>query len=79
MPKPHVVRRALVRRERPRATELLTLLEGQVAELCRDLALAAKRMQQLHEQAGELRTGIREWVARSEAERPGTVSRAGRR
>jgi hypothetical protein len=49
-----------------RPVPLLSAIEGQVAELCRDLAVEAKRMRQLQEQADELRTVIRQWVAQSE-------------
>lgn len=34
-------------------------VEGQIAELCRDLAVQAKQMRQLQEQADELHTMIR--------------------
>jgi hypothetical protein len=44
------------------------LLEGQIAEICRDLAVQAKRMRQLQEQADELRTVIRQWAGSSEAD-----------
>jgi hypothetical protein len=37
-------------------------LEGQIAEICRDLAVQVKRMRQLQEQADELRTAFREWA-----------------
>jgi hypothetical protein len=46
------------------------IVEGRIAEICRDLAMEEKRMRQLQEQADELRTVIREWVAQSEADRP---------
>jgi hypothetical protein len=38
------------------------VIEGQIAELCRDLAVEAKRMRQLQEQADELRRVIRHWA-----------------
>jgi hypothetical protein len=41
-------------------------LEGQIEEICRDLAVQVKRMRQLHEQADELRTVLREWLGRPE-------------
>jgi hypothetical protein len=47
---------------------LPNVVEGQVAEICRDLAVEAKRMRQLQEQADELRTVIRQWASQSEAE-----------
>jgi hypothetical protein len=37
-------------------------VEGQIAEFCRDLAVEAKRMRQLQEQADELRRVIRQWA-----------------
>ena len=49
------------RGRRPRA-ELQNVVEGQIAEICRDLAVEAKRIRQLQEQANELRTVIRHWV-----------------
>ncbi len=64
MPKAEVVGRA-PRRARPPTAELVSTVEGQIAELCRDLAVQAKRMRALHEQADELRTVIREWAAQS--------------
>jgi len=45
---------------------LPSAIEGQIAELCRDLAEQAKRMRQLHEQANELRAVINEWAGNSE-------------
>jgi hypothetical protein len=51
---------------------LRNTVEGLVAEICRDLAVAAKRMQELQEQADQLRAAIREWVDpsdRSDADR----------
>ena len=37
-------------------------LEGQIEEICRDMAVQVKRMRQLHEQADELRTTFRQWA-----------------
>jgi hypothetical protein len=45
-----------------RPSELPNVVEGQIAELCRDLAVEAKRMRQLQDQADELRRVIRQWV-----------------
>ena len=67
MPKSAVVRRASRRHGRPRPAELPSLVEGQIAEICRDLAVEAKRMRQLQEQADELRQVIRQWAGHSEA------------
>ena len=41
------------------------VLEGQIAELCRDIAVEVKRMQRLDIQADELRLAIQEWIGRS--------------
>jgi hypothetical protein len=49
-------------------------VEGQITELCRDLALEAKRMRQLQEQADELRRVIGQWAGDSEAHSDGDVS-----
>ena len=66
--------------ERPRPAELPNLVEGQITEICRDLAVQAKRMRQLQEQADELRTVIRQWAGGFEADSPrGSPSRGGRR
>lgn len=46
---------------RPRTAELPDVVEGQIAELCRDLAIEAKRMRRLQEQAGELQRAIRQF------------------
>jgi hypothetical protein len=58
-----------VRREsrRLRPAELTNSVEGQIAEICRDLAVQAKRMRQLQEQADELRMVIRQWADGSDA------------
>jgi hypothetical protein len=60
---------------------LVNTVEGQIAEICRDLAVQAKQLRQLQEQADELRTVIRQWVGRPvESELvPRTVNRGGRR
>jgi hypothetical protein len=47
---------------------LLNAVEGQIAEICRDLAVEAKRMRQLQEQADELRAVIRQWASQSEVD-----------
>jgi hypothetical protein len=67
MPKSAVVGRASSRQIKPRPAELPNVVEGQITEICRDLAVEAKRMRQLQEQADELREVIREWAGRSEA------------
>lgn len=43
-------------------------VEGQIAELCRDLSVQTKRMRQLQEQADELRMLIRQWAGGAEAD-----------
>jgi hypothetical protein len=65
---------------RVRVPDLPHTVEGQVAEICRDLAVQAKRMRQLQEQADELRGLIRQWANRFDADSPADhPSRAGRR
>jgi hypothetical protein len=66
MPKAEVVDGTPRRRTRRPPAELANAVEGQIAEICRDLAVQAKRMQQLREQADELRRVIRQWAAGSE-------------
>jgi hypothetical protein len=63
MPKSALARRASRSHGRPRPPELPNV-EGQMAELCRDLAVETKRMRQLQEQADELRSVIRQWASR---------------
>ncbi|HTM04560.1 MAG TPA: hypothetical protein VL173_13710 [Vicinamibacterales bacterium] len=63
-----------------RTIELPAAIEGRIAEICRDLAVQAKRLRQLQEQADELRTLLSQWAAGSEPNpEPEPVSRAGRR
>ena len=55
------------RRRKPRQpVELPNAVEGQVAEICRDLAVQVKRMRALQEQADELRVAVRDWASRAE-------------
>jgi len=68
MPKAEVVGSAPPRRARRPPAELPSAVEGQIAEICRDLAVQTKRMRQLHEQADELRRAIHKWAAKSEAD-----------
>ena len=56
------------KRQRPGAAELSSTVEGQIAEICHDLAVQAKRMKQLEQQAHELRTTLRLWVGPSETD-----------
>jgi len=66
--------------ELARPAEWPDVVEGQIAEICRDLAVQAKRMHQLQEQADELRIAIRQWAGGFDADsRRGSPSRAGRR
>ena len=65
MPKSAVVRRASRSHGWPRPAELPNVVEGQIAELCRDLAVEMKRMRQLQEQAEELRRVIHQWTDHS--------------
>ena len=74
MPKSAVVGHASRRHGRSRPAELPDVVEGQIAELCRDLAVEAKRIRQLQEQAGELRRAIREWAGHSGAHSHGDIS-----
>jgi len=72
MPKPEAAGRAQLRRARRRTVDLSNTVEGQMAEICRDLAVQAKRMRQLHEQADELRRVIRQWAGQSGSDLPRT-------
>jgi hypothetical protein len=78
MPKSEILGSAR-RRQGRRPAELPNVVEGQIAEICRDLAVQAKRIRQLQEQADELRTVIRQWVGQSEADSDEPANRAGRR
>jgi hypothetical protein len=62
MPKSAVVSPASRRRGQPQPAELPDVVEGQIAELCRDLAVEAKRIHQLQQQADELQRVIRQWA-----------------
>ena len=62
MPKSAVLHAARERQGRLRRADLPHVIEGHIAELCRDLAVQTKRMRQLQEQADELRTVIRQWA-----------------
>jgi hypothetical protein len=79
MPKSRVVD-GVRRRNGRRPIELQTAIEGRMEEMCRDLAVEAKRIRQLQEQADELRTVIRQWVGQSapDSDRQ-PANRAGRR
>ena len=64
MPKAQVVGAARRTQRRLNAAELSEAVEGQIAEICRDVAVQVKRMRQLQEQANELRVVIRKWASR---------------
>ena len=74
MPKSAGLGAASRRHVRPRSAELPNVIEGQIAELCRDLAVEGKRMRQLQEQADELRMVIRQWAGHSDARSDGDMS-----
>lgn len=63
MPKPEVVGAARRTQRRRRPAELSDAIEGQIAEVCRDMAVQVKRMRRLQEQTDELRAVIRQWVS----------------
>jgi hypothetical protein len=66
MPKSAVSRGARRnRRSAGRATTLPNALEGQIEEICRDMAAQVKRTRQLHDQADELRATFRQWAGPS--------------
>jgi hypothetical protein len=62
MPKSEVVS-AGRRQARRRPAVVPDAVEGQIVEICRDLAVQVKRMRQLQEQADELRVVIGEWAS----------------
>ena len=67
-------RRASSRPGPPRPAELPNVVEGQIKELCRDLAVEAKRIRHLQEQADELRQVIRQWAGYHQAQVDGEIS-----
>jgi hypothetical protein len=62
MSKSGVAGSARRRRTPLRSAEMPNEVQGQIEEMCRDLALEVKRMRQLQDQADELRTVIRQWT-----------------
>jgi hypothetical protein len=62
-----------------RSVDLPSAVEGQIAEICRDLAVQAKRMRQLQEQADELCVVIRQWAGGLPHSPAGSPSRGERR
>ena len=80
MPKSGVLGTSRRRRGRRRPAELPNAVEGQIAEICRDLAVQAKGLGQLQEQAEALRTVIRQWAGQFDADSyHEPVNRGGRR
>ena len=73
MPKSGVVGSARRSHGRRRPAELPNEVQGQIDEMCYELAVQVKRMRQLQDQAHELRTVIRQWAGGSEAQ--GTANR----
>jgi hypothetical protein len=80
MPKSDVVSAARRRPVPYKPAVLPDSVEGQIVELCRELAVQVKRMRQLQEQADELRVVIGEWACLAEptSDRE-PANRAGRR
>ena len=78
MPKSEVAAAARRRQGGRRIAELPDVVEGQISEICRDLAVQVKRMRQLQEQADEFRTLLREWAGPAGADSL-VANRAGRR
>ena len=66
MPKPEVTGAVRHRQRQRRPAELSDVIEGEIAEICRDVAVQVKRMRQLQEQADELCVVIRDWASQSE-------------
>ena len=65
MPKSAVAGRASRGRQPSRSAALADVVDGQIAELCRDLTVEAKRMRRLQEQADELRRMIRQYASQT--------------
>ena len=63
MPKSEVVRGAPRKQGRRRPADVPDAVEGQIVEICSDLAQQVKRMRQLQQQADELRAVIGEWTS----------------
>ena len=66
MTKLAAVRRTPRPRGTPRRPEMASLVEGQITELCRDIAIEVKRMRQLQTQTSELRLALEEWIGYAE-------------
>jgi hypothetical protein len=68
MPTSGVSRGARRKRRPVGRAEFLSALEGQIEEICSDMAVQVKRMRQVQEQADELRTALREWAGQARAD-----------
>ena len=66
MTKLAAVRRMPRRPGTPRRPEMASLVEGQIVELCRDIAIEVKRIRRLQTQTGELRLALAEWLGYAE-------------
>jgi hypothetical protein len=64
-PKPEATGAVRLRQRRRKPAELSDVIEGEIAEICRDLAVQVKRIRQLQERTDELRIVIREWTRAS--------------
>ena len=62
MPKSEISHRARRNHRSAGPATVPNVLEGQIEEICRDMAVQVKRMRQLQEQADELRTAFRQWT-----------------
>ena len=78
MPKSGVSQGARRNRGSVARAALPDALEGQIEEICREVAVQVKRMRQLQEQADELRATLREWAGGPAPLRSGPTNRAGR-
>jgi hypothetical protein len=65
MPNSEVVGDTRQKQGRRRRPQFPNAVEGQIAEICRDLAVETKRMRQLQEQADELLRVIRQWAGQA--------------
>jgi hypothetical protein len=79
MPKSGAVGSAWRRQGRSLPAELPNAVADQIVEICSDLAVQAKRMRQLKEQADELRKTIHQWGQSESDSYREPVSRGGRR
>ena len=66
MPKRKIEGAPRRRHGRRRSAELSDVIEGQIAEIYRDVAVQVKRMRRLQQETDELRAVIRDWARESE-------------